>query len=51
MRFRVVRLRHRGRPLPRREWQAREAYEGDLRVEQLYDEERQSESPRRNEPE
>jgi hypothetical protein len=38
MRFRVVRLRHRGRPLPRREWQSREAHEGDLRVEQLYDE-------------
>jgi hypothetical protein len=39
MRFRVLRLRHRGRPLPRRDWQAREAQLGDLRVEQLYDEE------------
>jgi hypothetical protein len=39
MRFRVLRLRHRGRPLPRREWQAREARVGDLRVEQLFDEE------------
>ena len=38
MRFRVLRLRHRGRALPRREWQAREPHEGDLRVEQLYDE-------------
>jgi hypothetical protein len=38
MRFRVLRLRHRGRPLPRREWQARAPHEGDLRVEQLYDE-------------
>jgi hypothetical protein len=39
MRFRVLRLRHRGRPLPRRDWQAREPSVGDLRVEQLYDEE------------
>lgn len=39
MRFRVLRLRLRGRPLPRREWQAREPQVGDLRVEQLYDEE------------
>ena len=39
MRFRVLRLRHRGRPLPRREWQGREPQVGDLRVEQLYDEE------------
>lgn len=37
MRFRVLRLRHRGRALPRREWQAREPRIGDLRVEQLYD--------------
>jgi hypothetical protein len=39
MRFRVLRLRHRGRPLPRREWHAGEPRIGDLRVEQLYDEE------------
>ena len=39
MRFRVFRLRHRGRALPRREWQAREPRVGDLRVEQLYDDE------------
>lgn len=39
MRFRVLRLRHRGRALPRREWQAREPRIGDLRVEQLYDDE------------
>ena len=39
MRFRVLRLRLRGRPLPRREWQAREPVVGDLRVEQLFDEE------------
>ncbi|MFO1314055.1 MAG: hypothetical protein U1F58_00495 [Burkholderiales bacterium] len=38
MRFAVLRLRHRGRPLPRREWQARAPAVGDLRVEQLYDE-------------
>ena len=38
MRFRVLRLRHRGRPLPRNEWQARAPTLGDLRVEQLYDE-------------
>ena len=38
MRFRVLRLRQRGRPLPRHEWQARPAVAGDLRVEQLYDE-------------
>ena len=37
MRFRVLRLRHRGRPLPRNEWQARAPTLGDLRVEQLYD--------------
>ena len=37
MRFRVLRLRHRGRPLPRHEWQARAPVVGDLRVEQLYD--------------
>ena len=39
MRFRVLRLRHRGRPLPRREWHAGAPQVGDLRVEQLYDEE------------
>ena len=38
MRFAVLRLRHRGRPLPRREGQARAPAVGDLRVEQLYDE-------------
>lgn len=38
MRFAVLRLRHRGRPLPRRQWQARAPAVGDLRVEQLYDE-------------
>ena len=39
MRFRVLRLRLRGRPLPRNEWQARDPVVGDLRVEQLFDEE------------
>jgi hypothetical protein len=39
MRFRVLRLRYHGRPLPRHEWQKREPTLGDLRVEQLYDEE------------
>jgi hypothetical protein len=38
MRFTVVRLRHRGRPLPRREWQGRTPVAGDLRVEHVYDE-------------
>jgi hypothetical protein len=38
MRFTVLRLRHRGRPLPRREWQNRPPVLGDLRVESLYDE-------------
>ena len=38
MRFAVLRLRYRGRPLPRREWQGRPAVVGDLRVEHLYDE-------------
>src|SRR5262245_5557200 len=37
MRFRVLRLRRRGRPLPRHEWQACAPVTGDLRVEQLYD--------------
>jgi hypothetical protein len=39
MRFRVLRLRHRGRPLPRHEWQRHAPVVGDLRVEQLYDDE------------
>jgi hypothetical protein len=39
MRFSVIRLRHRGRPLPKREWARRTPIVGDLRVEQLYDEE------------
>jgi hypothetical protein len=39
MRFQVVRLRFRGRPLPKREWCNRPPAVGDLRVEQLYDEE------------
>ena len=39
MRFQVVRLRYRGRPLPKREWCNRPPVVGDLRVEQLYDEE------------
>ena len=39
MRFRVLRLRQRGRVLPRRLWQAYAPHVGDLRVEQLYDEE------------
>jgi hypothetical protein len=38
MRFTVVCLRYRGRPLPRREWQNRPPVTGDLRVESLYDE-------------
>ncbi|MEO8751863.1 MAG: hypothetical protein ABI624_04210 [Casimicrobiaceae bacterium] len=37
MRFCVQRLRHRGRVLPKREWQGRDPAVGDLRVEQLYD--------------
>jgi len=39
MRFSVMRLRHRGRPLPKREWAYRAQVVGELRVEQLYDEE------------
>ena len=39
MRFLVLRLRHRGRPLPKREWCNRTPVAGDLRVEQLYDDE------------
>ena len=38
MRFGIKRLRYRGRPLPKREWQGRPPVVGDLRVEQLYDE-------------
>ena len=38
MMFTVLRLRQRGRVLPRREWQGRAPLVGDLRVEQLYDE-------------
>lgn len=34
----VLRMRYRGRPLPRRELANRKAAVGDLRVEQLYDE-------------
>ena len=39
MRFSILRLRHRGRPLPKREWANRTPVVGELRVEQLYDEE------------
>ena len=39
MRFSVLRLRHRGRPLPKREWANRTQVVGELRVEQLYDDE------------
>ena len=39
MRFEVVRLRYRGRLLPKREWCNRPPVVGDPRVEQLYDEE------------
>ena len=38
MRFCVLCLRHRGRLLPKREWTNRTPAVGDLRVEQLYDE-------------
>jgi hypothetical protein len=38
MRFNILRLRHRGRPLPKREWANRTPVAGELRVEQLYDE-------------
>lgn len=37
MRFSVLRLRHRGRPLPKYEWMNRPAAVGDLRVEQIFD--------------
>jgi hypothetical protein len=39
MRFSVVRLRHKGRPLPKHEWMNRPAAVGDLRVEQIFDNE------------
>ena len=39
MRFQVLRLRHRGRPLPRHEWLNRHPASGDLRVEQVFDQE------------
>ena len=39
MRFRVLRLRYRGRPLPKNEWMNRAPAVGDLRVEQLFDDE------------
>ena len=39
MRFNVLRLRYRGRPLPKREWANRNPIAGELRVEQLFDEE------------
>jgi len=39
MLFSVLRMRHQGRPLPRRELANRERASGDLRVEQMYDEE------------
>lgn len=38
MQFSVLRMRYKGRPIPRRELANREAAVGDLRVEQLYDE-------------
>lgn len=37
MEFAILRMRYKGRPLPRRELASREAAVGDLRVEQLYD--------------
>jgi hypothetical protein len=39
MQFSVLRMRYRGRPLPRRELANRERACGDLRVEQVYEEE------------
>lgn len=39
MLFHVLRMRYRGRPLPRRELSNREHARGDLRVEQIFDEE------------
>ena len=37
MRFHVLRLRHRGRLLPKHEWMNRPPASGDLRVEQVFD--------------
>jgi hypothetical protein len=37
MHFSVMRMRERGRPLPRRELVNREQTSGDLRIEQLFD--------------
>src|SRR5262245_37427674 len=37
MRFSVVRLRSKGRPLPKHEWMNRPPVVGDLRVEELFD--------------
>jgi len=37
--FSVLRMRHRGRPLPRRELANCERASGDVRVEQVFDEE------------
>ena len=39
MHFAVRRLRYKGRPLPKHEWMNRPAAIGDLRVEQMFDEE------------
>ena len=39
MDFKIVRLRFKGRPLPKHEWMNRAAARGDLRVEQVFDEE------------
>lgn len=39
MQFSIIRLRHRGRPIPKREWSNRPAFAGDLRVECVYDDE------------
>jgi hypothetical protein len=38
MRFCIHRLRYLGRPLPKRQWTQREPVQGDLRVEQIDDE-------------
>jgi hypothetical protein len=40
MRFRVQRLRHKGRLVPRHEWMNRAPVTGDLRVEQVFDDDR-----------
>lgn len=39
MRFTILRLRYRGRPLPKHEWMNRAPAIGDLRVEQVFDDE------------